>query len=163
MNRVLAASCLIALTLPPASRASAADPPDPWVTGITAPQHFAVVVADVDRSAAWYRDVFGLRVLGGSAAEDGSWRIENLGSASLLVEVIRDDRAQEVDRARGFRKVGFQVPDVAAVADRVERATGERPRVLDVVELGIRILQIRDPDGNVVQLSSPAQEAGAGR
>ena len=137
-------------------------PPEPWVTDIGAPQYFAVFVEDVDRSVAWYRTVFGLDELGGSVAEDGSWRIENLGNEQLLVELIRDDRAQAVDRAYGFRKVGFQVPDVEAVADRVARATGERPRVLDFPRFGLRIIQIRDPDGNIIQLSSSLEPAKSG-
>ena len=84
-----------------------------------------------------------------------AWRwqkIENLRNEQLFVELIRDDRAQEVDRALGFRKVGFYVPDVEVVANRAERATGERPRVVEFEEFGQRILQIRDPDGNIIQL-----------
>ena len=50
---------------------------------------------------------------------------ENLRNNKLFVEIIRDDRAQKVERARGFRKVGFFVPDVEMVADRVAQATGE--------------------------------------
>ena len=106
----------------------------------------------------WYRKVFGLQKLSGSSAEDGSWRIENLGNAMLAVEIIFDSRAQEVDRALGFRKIGFYVKDVEAVARRVERETGEEVRVLDFAELGQRILQLRDPDGNIVQLFSPLED-----
>ena len=73
----------------------------------------------------------------------------------LFVELIRDDRAQVVDRAQGFFKVGFQVADVAEVADRIASATGERPRVLDFEQYSVRIIQFRDPDGNRIQLSSP--------
>jgi hypothetical protein len=106
----------------------------------------------------WYSAVFGLRSLGGSKADDGSWRIENLGNERLLVEIIRDRRAQGVDRALGFRKVGFYVPDVETVAERIARATGERPRVVDFEELNQRILQIRDPGGNIIQLLSSLEK-----
>ena len=129
-------------------------PAEAWVEAIGSPQYFALYVEDVDRSVSWYRTVFGLSELGGSRADDGSWRIENLGNDRLRVEIIRDARAQAIDRALGFRKVGFYVPDVEAVADRAERATGERPRIVDFEPLGQRILQLRDPDGNVVQLMS---------
>lgn len=157
-ERKIALSCLVALSATLASCGTAVrDSSDVWVRAFEAPQYFAVFVEDVDRSLAWYRTVFGLETLGGSAAEDGSWRIENLRNEHLLIELIRDDRAQEVDRARGFRKVGFQVPDVEAVADRVARATGERPRVLDFARFGLRIIQLRDPDGNIIQLSSPLE------
>jgi predicted enzyme related to lactoylglutathione lyase len=109
----------------------------------------------MDASTTWYRSVFGLQDAGGFAADDGSWRIENLKSDQLFVELIRDERTVNVDRPLGFRKVGFRVPDVEAIADRVAEATGERPRVVAFEEQGIRILQLNDPDGNVIQLSSP--------
>jgi len=135
-----------------------ADPSSPWVEEILSPQYFAAYVADVDKSVEWYCTVFGLKKLGGSSAEDGSWRIENLGSEKLAVEIIYDSRAQEVDRALGFRKIGFYVKDIEAVARRVERETGEKMQVLDFAELGQRILQLRDPDGNIVQLFSLLEE-----
>lgn len=135
--------------------AVAQDSSDVWVRDIGAPQYFAVLVEDVDRSVEWYSSVFGLQELGGSAAQDGSWRIENLKNERLFVEIIRDDRAVAVERPRGFRKVGFEVPDVEAVADRVARTGRERPRVLDFDQYGVRIIQISDPDGNIIQLSSP--------
>ena len=121
---------------------------------IDGPQYFAVWVEDVDRSVEWYSEVFGVEKAGGSRAEDGAWRIENLRNARLFIEIIRDNRAEAVDFARGFGKVGFFVPDIEAVADRVAAATGERPRVLDFEEFGVRILQLRDPDGNIIQLFS---------
>lgn len=126
-----------------------------WVEDIETPQYVAVLVEEVDESVRWYRTAFGLRELGGSEAEDGTWRIVNLGNDRLFVEIIRDDRAAAVERARGFFKVGFQVPEVERVADRVAEATGERPRVLSFRRFGVRIIQLRDPDGNIIQLSSP--------
>jgi predicted enzyme related to lactoylglutathione lyase len=163
MNRIACWHRLLAVpaVLAPCALLAQA-PPEPWVREIGSPQYFAVFVEDVDWSVTWYRTALGLDELGGSAAEDGSWRIENLGNKQLLVELIRDDRAQVVDRARGFRKVGFRVPDVETVADRVARATGERPRVVDFPRFGLRIIQIRDPDGNIIQLSSLLEPATRG-
>ena len=54
--------------------------------------------------------------------------------------------------------MGFGVADVEAVADSVGQATGERPRVVESPRHGIRIVQIRDPDGNRIQLHSPLNE-----
>jgi predicted enzyme related to lactoylglutathione lyase len=125
---------------------------------IASPQYFALYVQDVDSSVGWYRTAFGLRDLGGSQAEDDSWRIENLGNDRLMIEVIRDDRAQPAGRALGFRKVGFYVPDVEEVAERVERMTGERPNIVEYGKLNQRILQLRDPDGNVIQLMSTIEK-----
>jgi len=59
-----------------------------------------------------------------------------------------------VVNARGFVRMGFHVPDVEMVADVVGRATGDRPRVLASPRQGVRIVRIRDPDGNIIQLVS---------
>jgi catechol 2,3-dioxygenase-like lactoylglutathione lyase family enzyme len=159
MRRLTYRGCLVSvLVLIACCDALAQDSSHVWVRAIGPPQYFAVLVKDVGRSVEWYRKVFGLRELGGGEAEDGSWKIDNLRNEKLFVEIIRDDRAREADRARGFRKVGFQVPDVETVADRVGRATGERPRVLDFERFGVRIIQIRDPDGNIIQLFSPLKK-----
>lgn len=156
MNRFSFPGWIVALSaVTPPCDAVQQEPAAPWVTEIGTPQYFAVWVEDVDRSVAWYRAVFGLSALGGSMAADSSWRIENLGNERLMVEIVRDDRAREVPFARGFGKVGFQVPDVDLVAGRVAAATGERPRIVDFDQFRIRILQLRDPDGNIIQLSSP--------
>ena len=127
----------------------------PWIEDVHTPHFFAVLVEDLDVSTRWYRTVFGLRELGGSEAEDGSWRILNLGNEDLFIELIQDDAVEGAERARGFFKVGFGVPDVERVADRVETDTGERPRVLAFPRFGVRIVQVRDPDGNLLQLFEP--------
>lgn len=145
-------SLLVAVAVgPPALSAQA----EPWVPAAGTPQYFAVIVEDIDRAADWYDQVFGLDVLDRWEADDGSAAIVNLSSSVLFVELIRDDRAKPVERARGFRKVGFGVSDVRTVADRVEAATGVRPRVSEFPRHGVRLIQLRDPEGNVVQLASP--------
>ena len=143
----------LAATVLALSAAPSADVEDaPWIVDIEKPIYFAVWVEDVDRSVQWYRDVFGLEAIGGSSADDGVWRIENLRGDDLFVEIVRDDNAEAVEFARGFGKVGFFVPDLDVVADRVEEATGKRPRVLGFERFGLRLLQLRDPDGNIVQV-----------
>ena len=153
------AGFVLILTLLMSGRAIAQDVSEPWVeeVEIGVPQYFAVLVTSADASAKWYSKVFDLQELERSEADDGSWEIINLKNERLFVEIIRDPRAQEVDRAVGLRKVGFYVPDVRRIADRVERATGERPQVLDFARFGVRIIQIRDPDGTLIQLSSPLE------
>jgi len=136
---------------------------EPWVAAAGPPQYFAVIVEDIDRAADWYGQVFGLDVLDRWEADDGSAAIVNLSSAALFVELIRDDRAEPEERARGFRKVGFGVSDVRKVADRVEAATGVRPRVSEFPQHGVRLVQLRDPEGNVVQLASRLSATGEPR
>lgn len=128
---------------------------EPWAPIAGKPQYFAVSVSDLEVSVAWYVTAFGLRKLDDQAAEDGAWRIVNLASADLLVELIHDKRDQVVQKARGFAKVGYGVADVEVVADRIEGATGSRPRIVEIRQHEVRVIQLRDPDGNLIQLSSP--------
>ncbi len=130
----------------------------PWVPTIGSQQYFAVSVEDVDAAAVWYETALGLSRKDDTTAENGAWRILNLVNERLHVEIIRDDRDAAVERARGIAKVGFAVPDVRVVAERVGEATGEKPRVLPFPAHGIRLVQLRDPDGNIVQLFSPLEE-----
>ncbi len=133
---------------------------EPWVPEIAGPQYVALSVSDVDGAVAWYRAAFGLDVVDDTLADDGAWRIVNLANERLRVEVIRNDRDRPATgRTTGFAKVGFRVASVETVADRVERATGERPRVVDFARHRLRILQLRDPEGNTFQLTSPLPAA----
>jgi len=156
--RVVATLWLLG-TLPVPGAGSAPEHAEPWTRNIGLPYYVAVSVADVDRAAAWYRSAFGLETLDDTKADDGSWRIVNLANARLFVEIIHDRADRPVERARGIAKVGFGVDDVAAVADRVAKATGTRPRIHEDARHGLRFLQVRDPDGNILQLASRLEAA----
>ncbi len=96
MNRSVRGMCAIAaLVVIGTGCLAAQEPSDVWVDAIGSPQYFALYVKDVDESVSWYGAVFGLKKLGGSAADDGSWRIENIGNEQLVVEIIRDNRASD--------------------------------------------------------------------
>ncbi|NNF59009.1 MAG: VOC family protein [Rhodothermaceae bacterium] len=136
-----------------ASTATSAQQPEPWVPEIGTRQFFAVLVEDVEQSADWYRRAFGLTEHDRWTADDSTARIINLMNEHLFVELIWRTDAPDVDRSLGIFKVGFWVPDVDAIADRVEAATGERPPALDVPAHTLRLIQLRDPDGNIIQLS----------
>lgn len=127
----------------------------PWVPSPSGPQYFAVGVEDIDRSLAWYKTAFGLKQLDDMKDAAGAWRIVNLSSDSLFVELIWDSRTGKEKNGRGFFKVGFSVADVRPIAERVGTATGEKPRIIDDEKHKIRIVQLRDPDGNILQFASP--------
>jgi predicted enzyme related to lactoylglutathione lyase len=130
----------------------------PVVQTVFAPQYFALYVSNFESSSAWYQQMFELEVKAPSQADNGSWRIENLVNNSLHIELIFDVRAEAVDRAIGFRKVGFSVVNVDTVADRLEAQFGSRPEIIEFEPLRQKILQVRDPDGNIIQLASPMPE-----
>jgi catechol 2,3-dioxygenase-like lactoylglutathione lyase family enzyme len=150
---VLASAILLAAPVAVAGQAVATSGASP-VTDVLSPQYFAVLVADADSSVAWYRRVFGLREVDRSQAPDGAWQIINVAGPSLFIEIIRDSREPATVRGRGIAKVGFAVPDVRAAAAAIGRLTGVTPRVLEFPQHGLRLIQVRDPDGNIIQLSS---------
>lgn len=142
---------ILAAVVPTASAQEA----QPWVDTAASPQYFAVRVDSLDRAVEWYSNVFGLEVASSAAADDGRWQITNLTNRFLQVELIRLAGSVRAERPLGLAKVGFNVEDVFAVAARVESATGVRPNVVEFQDLNQRILQLRDPEGNVIQLMSP--------
>lgn len=127
-----------------------------WVQKILSPQYFAVDVQNMEASVKWYKEALGLEILEGasSKADDGRWEIVNLVNTQLFVELIRDNRSQVVERATGFAKVGFQVKDVKDVANRIFEISGNRPKIINWKKFNMSILQLNDPDGNIIQLTS---------
>lgn len=155
---MLLLASLLAMTIVLPSHVADGEPPEPWISAPENPFYFALRVEDVDRAASWYEAALGLEKLNDMSAEDDAWRIVNMEGEHLFVELIRDSRATSANRALGIAKVGFAVADVEQVADNAERATGERPRIIDDERHGIRIVQLRDPEGNIIQLSSPLKK-----
>jgi hypothetical protein len=72
-----------ATILLPFDGASTQESSEAWVERIEAPQYFAVLVEDVERSVSWYQTALGLRKLNDSEAEDGRWRIEPFERCAL--------------------------------------------------------------------------------
>jgi|GEM_PF-947411 len=122
---------------------------------IEAPFYFAVKVANMERSTEWYQQVLGLEMLDETWIRNDSLGIVNLMNERLAVELIFDARSSSKGLTQGFFKVGFHVPNVGEIADRIERKTSSRPGIVNDEKRGIRILQLKDPDNNTIQLQSP--------
>ncbi|MBO6575615.1 MAG: DUF4440 domain-containing protein [Rhodothermales bacterium] len=128
-----------------------------WIERPTGPAYFAVLGSDLDALEAWYLEAFG--GYRESAASGDGFEIRNLISPGARIELIMDQRMADAgERARGFFKLGVSTGDLDGMADRVEASTGERPRVLSIGSA--RFLQLRDPEGNRVQIfeSSPRRD-----
>ena len=118
------------------------------VTGFS---HLQLNVADVARSVAWYRTVLGMDVM---LERPEVTALQN--RAARLVIVIGPAERLDVS-ASPVDHLAFAVPDGEALrawADHLAAAGIEHPGV--VLELGKPSLQLRDPDGNSVELVAPA-------
>jgi catechol 2,3-dioxygenase-like lactoylglutathione lyase family enzyme len=122
------------------------------VLRIQAVDHLVLVVADVDRSVAWYRDVLGLEVL----------RYDQWKAGEVFFPSVRVDRSTIIDIVAGERGEGRgNLDHFCLVVDEVDLGAVRDSGRFDVVEgpatrWGARgdgqSLYVRDPDGNVVEL-----------
>ncbi|MGH7628217.1 MAG: VOC family protein [Gemmatimonadales bacterium] len=149
---------------------------DRWFLGI---DHTAIVVQDTRRSLAFYRDALGLHVAGASENYGPEQeRLNNVPGARLRITSLRADDGPGIEfleyltpktgrpfprAARANDLVHWQtrlrVPDagLAAARLRAEGATFVSPGAVGVEGTGPGLLglQVRDPDGHVLQLVEP--------
>jgi catechol 2,3-dioxygenase-like lactoylglutathione lyase family enzyme len=152
---------------------------------ITGVLHFGITCSDADRSLAFYRDVFGLRLLSDRVVPRGGFvervtgvagahvRIVHLQGYGVNVELIQWLEPRGESRARGFQDAG--TAHLCFTTDNLD-ALHERLRGTDIVfrstpttvvggpNDGGKGLYVEDPDGNgveIVQLARPWPQADA--
>lgn len=127
--------------------------------------HLVLYVRDVDRSAAFYRDVLGWRQIGGRGMDDGATTLAVPFAAFsapngrthhelLLIEVGPDAASVPAGRRVGLYHFGLKVGDsddelreaAAAVLAAGARIVGASDHTVT------HSLYIEDPDGNEIEL-----------
>jgi len=125
------------------------------------PYFSAVIVRNVDSSAAWYQSVFNLRVQNRINDTERGFRVMILTSPSFLLELIENrswpdqksilaDRP-EGTRIQGFFKIGFTVPDMDVCLKRLAELRIVPERIYTDSETKKRNFLVTDPDGNLIQ------------
>ena len=122
--------------------------PEPVVTG----SYYAVIVSDIEVAAAWYRETLGLGETT-RLGEAGRYDIVNLARPGLAVELLSLAAAAPRPEGylRGAFKVGMLVADLEEFIDSLPE-TIPPPQVIQDDDNGFRLVQLRDPDGNIVQV-----------
>jgi catechol 2,3-dioxygenase-like lactoylglutathione lyase family enzyme len=129
--------------------------------------HVGLTVSDLDRMVAFYRDVFGLEVLsrfsvGGEAFSTGvdvdgaTGRFAHLDAGDVRVELVEYDpegktRPEPRLNQPGATHLGLSVDDLDAF-DTDLSADVETLSDPQTTESGTRILFVRDPEGNLVEV-----------
>jgi catechol 2,3-dioxygenase-like lactoylglutathione lyase family enzyme len=142
--------------------------------------HVNIVVADLDRMVAFYRDVLGLK-LTKQVTISGEWVASVVGLPDVHADVVYLDfesgprielirynrpgepRPQGMDRpnAPGLRHLAFKVADIDAIVARLKSARvrffSDVQRVPDsqvTYASGIRkrLVYFQDPEGNLLEL-----------
>jgi catechol 2,3-dioxygenase-like lactoylglutathione lyase family enzyme len=119
---------------------------------VQALDHIVLVVADVERSVAWYRDELGLEALRLDEWRAGKVPFPSVRvSESTIIDVLAGSRATEGVNVDHLCLV-VEPTDLAAVVDSGRFAVVQGP----VKRWGARgdgtSIYVRDPDGNLVEL-----------
>lgn len=121
----------------------------------------AVIVNNVDSSAAWYQSVFDLKISNRINDTERGFKVMILESSTFLLELIEnkswpDQKKLLADkpagtRIQGFFKLGFKAPDMDACIKRLAGLKIIPERIYTNSETKKRNFLINDPDGNLVQ------------
>ncbi len=131
---------------------------------VPAVQHFMVgiSVADLDKMTAWYGEMLGFKATKDAPMGDGGAKVRFIESGNARIELIYlpDSQPGPIKAmppahaaTRGFAQLTMEVPDLdAAKAALVAKGVEIGLDITSIPPLGIRILFMRDPEGNLVEL-----------
>lgn len=172
--RVVVLVALVGLGAVPRAGGAAEPATDPAAEPLAArPFFFALSVADVEVSRAWYQRLLGLEVVRSVDLEDAGIRIRLLAGEGSFLELVESSASRGVDEIeppvarrfhlRGVFKVGFEVDDLDRSVSRLGKLdVALRGDVVSEADGSMRSLQVEDPDGNVLQLFERRESAGDG-
>ncbi|WP_327070227.1 VOC family protein [Kitasatospora sp. NBC_01302] len=128
--------------------------------------HIGLNVTDLDRSSAFYQQVFGFEVVDRSADPEHPWHF--LGrDGQLVITLWQQSEGRFSTAAPGLHHLSFEVPDLVDVlrAEQVLRALGAEFEREGVVPHGEGAASggifFTDPDGTRLEICT-ASIAGAG-
>ncbi|MGZ4681180.1 MAG: VOC family protein [Acidimicrobiales bacterium] len=111
-----------------------------------------IVSDDAPALAGWYRDVLGIPLQDEQHAGGGEGLHFGCSLRDLHFAIHpTENYSFAPETGRGGVRIAFQVEDIAAVADQLERPDVDW--VFRPVDLGwSTMLAVRDPDGNMIEL-----------
>ncbi len=112
-------------------------------------KHIALSTQDVDKTAKFYIDVFGMKEIARIDSPGARGYYLSDGDINLAVLNFKNDAVAGAERGKGFsgiHHIGFQVESLEAIAERLA-AAGSQPR--DDVNEALGVGQGREPHGNV--------------
>jgi lactoylglutathione lyase len=139
----------------------AAPSPQAAVATAARVEHFAIQVADLDRSATFYQEAFGLRMIP-TPLKNRRWF--DLGNGLALH--ILDGRTAPKSSNR-YEHLALHVDDLATVTAWLDRHQfvwtdqAGKPRTMQIRFDGVRQIYVQDPDGYWLEIGdrrgAPAQ------
>src|ERR1051325_11935092 len=93
-------------------------------------KHIALSTQDVDKTAKFYMDVFGMKEIAKLDGPGASGYYLSDGDLNLAILNFKSDAVAGVERGKGYsgiHHIGFQVESLSDIASRLENA-GSAPR-----------------------------------
>ena len=137
-----------------------------WQAAAPTPYWAGLTVKDAQASAEWYRDRLGFEIFDRMSFVKQGVEIRFLKLRDFHLELVqRSDSFAVAERiaedfqpsqVRGYFKLGFRVADIDRLVDDLRQQGvvlfGE---IFDDERFGARMVLIKDPDGNLIQLFEP--------
>ena len=129
---------------------------------ITAPLSRLLAVRDLDRSIAFYREVFGFEVTAAQGDFGPAAAVEAV-SGPARIQLGRAESAYDSTgepRPRGAAVLFLETDDVAALHADVARRGGNPGELVKVNWIEYRVFEISDPDGHTLWFGQSYHELG---
>ena len=117
-----------------------------------------IVVTDMEKSLAFYRDLIGLPVIAEVRTSlIGAGTMIQLRHGSSLIKLLEMDEAPlartetGIATTFGHRYVTFMVSDITIYEQKVKEANSPIAMALTELGNGAKIMMVEDPDGNIIE------------
>lgn len=123
----------------------------------------ALYVSDYKRSQAFYVDGLGMKVRLRFGPPDHPDMVVGFGTdpaqPGIMLLTDKTGKPQPIKHVHGFDRIAFRIPNLTAVAARLNQAGFPTPPI-EVAHGSIQVLMVTDPDGYRLELidTMPAQK-----
>ena len=121
--------------------------------------HTMLRVGNLDRSVAFYTNMFGMTELRRRDVPDGKYTLAFLGygdgnaSGQAELELTYNYGVDKYEQGTAFGHLAVGVPDVAATCEKIRVGGGKIAREAGPVKFGTTIIAfVEDPDGYKIEL-----------
>ncbi len=121
--------------------------------------HTMLRVGDLNKSIAFYSDIFGMTLARKKDFPDGRFTLAFLGygdeSENTMLELTYNWDTDSYDLGNGYGHIAIAVDDVYVACDKIRAQGGEVCREPGPMQHGSTILAfVKDPDGYMIELLS---------
>jgi len=124
--------------------------------------HTMLRVGDLERSIAFYTDVFGMTLLRREEYPDGEFSLAFVGYGdeenNTVLELTYNWGTDSYDLGNAFGHIAIEVPDAAAACEQIKQLGGNVVREAGpmIHDASIVIAFVEDPDGYKIELIEEA-------